>query len=54
MALACYGVGGLVGGLVTMAWRPRAVGVLAMVAMSLYAVAPLSLARRRWWGRWPG
>lgn len=43
LALTCYGVGGLIGGLITMAWRPRAVGVLAMVSMALYAAAPLSL-----------
>ncbi|MEU0568768.1 MFS transporter [Nonomuraea sp. NPDC005983] len=43
VALTCYGIGGLAGGLLTMAWRPRAVGVVAMVSMALYAAAPLSL-----------
>ncbi|MBN6054085.1 MFS transporter [Nonomuraea sp. RK-328] len=43
MALTCYGVGGLAGGLVTLAWRPRAVGVVALTAIALYAAAPLSL-----------
>ncbi|MEV0199416.1 MFS transporter [Nonomuraea sp. NPDC050691] len=43
VALTCYGVGGLAGGLVTLAWRPRAVGVVALTAIALYAAAPLSL-----------
>lgn len=43
MALTCYGTGGLVGGLLTMAWRPRAAGVVALTAIALYAAAPLSL-----------
>ncbi|MFG1944565.1 MFS transporter [Nonomuraea sp. NPDC048826] len=43
LALTCYGVGGLVGGLLTMAWQPRADGVVAMAAVALYAAAPLSL-----------
>ncbi|MET7459910.1 MFS transporter [Nonomuraea sp. NPDC005501] len=42
-ALTCYGIGGLAGGLVTLAWRPRAVGVVALTAIVLYAAAPLSL-----------
>ncbi|PZG07590.1 MFS transporter [Nonomuraea aridisoli] len=43
VALTCYGVGGLVGGLLTMAWRPRWPGAVALAAMALYAAAPASL-----------
>ncbi|TDD42597.1 MFS transporter, partial [Nonomuraea terrae] len=43
VALTCYGVGGLAGGLLTMAWRPRRPGVVALAAMALYAAAPASL-----------
>ncbi len=42
-ALACYGVGGLVGSLAMMAWRPRSPGTVAMGAMALYALVPLAL-----------
>ncbi|MFI6707327.1 MFS transporter [Nonomuraea sp. NPDC050478] len=43
LALTCYGAGGLAGGLITMAWRPRAPGAVALTAIALYAAAPLSL-----------
>ncbi len=42
-ALACYGVGGLVGSLAMMAWRPRSPGMVAMGSMALYALVPLAL-----------
>jgi predicted MFS family arabinose efflux permease len=41
--LACYGIGGLVGGLVTMMWRPRSPGTLAVLCLPLYALVPLAL-----------
>lgn len=42
-ALACFGAGGLVGSLISMAWRPRAPGAVAMCSMALYALVPLAL-----------
>lgn len=42
-ALACFGAGGLIGSLAALAWRPRAPGTVAMGAMMLYALVPLSL-----------
>lgn len=42
-ALTLYGIGGLVSNVTMLTWRPQRPGVVAMCAMSLYALVPLAL-----------